>query len=57
MTIEEIRANAPDGATHYIDIHGVTYHKCDGDIWYFWDCVFKSWEYMHPTWVHGIKPL
>lgn len=57
MTIEEIRANAPSDATHYIDMHGITYHKRESDIWYFWDCVFNTWEYMHSTWAHRLKPL
>ena len=51
MTIEEIRANAPKGATHYIDVNEVliknrligcepnifTYHKCVDGLWYVFD--------------------
>lgn len=29
MTIEEIRKNKPDGATYYIDHHGVKYYRLD----------------------------
>lgn len=29
MDIEEIRKNAPEGATHYIDHNGVKYYKLD----------------------------
>lgn len=29
MTLDEIRKNKPDGATHYIDHVGVKYYKLD----------------------------
>lgn len=31
MSIEQIRTQAPKGATHYIDHHGVKYYKLDSD--------------------------
>ena len=29
MNIEDIKKNKPDGATHYVDNHGVKYYKLD----------------------------
>ena len=55
MTIEEIRKNAPDGATHYNE-RTETYYKQD-DVLYYW-C--DEWR---PSWYAGaqfmiyIKPL
>lgn len=37
MTEDEIKANAPDGATHYRQLQSlVRYVKCAGDVDYFW---------------------
>lgn len=38
MTIEEIRKNAPAGATHYIDdIDGLSYFKFQSFEWVYYD--------------------
>ena len=44
MTIEEIRKNAPAGATHYSDLEGevVFYQKTNNLI--FWDDVYNVWD-------------
>lgn len=55
MTIEEIRKNAPDGATSYMiqrgDIVYVKPHKEYG--WYRW--AENSWQ--HYCWYQEVKPL
>lgn len=55
MTIEEIRKNKPDGATHYSEACEVIYlrrHKC---VWNCW--VFDGWFLYVPEDDEDIKPL
>lgn len=40
MTIEEIRKNAPQGATHYIK---PLYYKMQDKVWYFFDPTIRLW--------------
>lgn len=44
MNIDEIKRNAPDGATHYdIDDGEVFYWKISGNGFLFWNDWFKKW--------------
>lgn len=45
MTIDEIRKNAPDGATHYHDDNGrrVFYVKFEFGTALYWDSWLKQW--------------
>lgn len=57
MTIEEIRANAPSGATYYHDVCGrlIRYVKFKHGQAYYYDTRFKDWFcYNIP---YEIKPL
>ena len=55
MTIEEIRKNAPDGATHYSTYGGfVIYHKFQDKGIYVWDC--DHWR-RFSCFVENLKPL
>ncbi len=57
MTAEEIKKNAPIGATHYLNIggDGVTYMKMLNDKWYYF---FSGWFVYSGTFgSQGIKPL
>lgn len=55
MMIEEIKKNAPDGATGYMEQRGdVVYVKPHPDFaWYRW--TGSAWE--HYCWYQEIKPL
>ena len=48
MTLQQIKANAPDGATHYapIGILGIVYLKREGDILFMFDERYKEWSEM-----------
>ena len=58
MTEQEIRDNAPDGATHYLsgDYH-TTYYKVDGNNIYSWQSHNKKWHYDSIFHNAMIKPL
>lgn len=46
MTIEEIRKNAPEGATHYKDYGGVVaYYKITPKHSFFWNCNYWAVSY------------
>ena len=48
--IEEIKKNAPQGATHYIDDeYGITYMMYDSPIW-------LTWSNNNGLWMHYIQP-
>ena len=54
MNIDEIRANKPDGATHYIDEYGFCYCKYDNG----WMALeYGEWIYCSDFWIDKIKPL
>lgn len=57
MTIEEIRKNAPDGATHY-DTTDLDYLKLCNKEWYWW-CDSKWYQAMISDCYYNanIKPL
>jgi hypothetical protein len=58
MTIEEIRKNAPDGATHYDD---QDYWKKNDFGWFIWIATVSQWKqiYKYPKFHDSIpiKPL
>lgn len=54
MTLQQIKDNKPDGATHYIDTHGFCYCKHDNG----WMALeFGEWIYCNDYWVDKIKPI
>lgn len=60
MNIEEIKNNAPDGATHAVSEHGnIDYLKHECGNWWVWQN--KDWVRLHPIVVKSyhdiIKPL
>lgn len=55
MTIEEIRKNAPDGATHYIAHEYITYHRRIGAFWY--EITKTGNKQMDSSWIRSLKPL
>lgn len=55
MTEQEIRDNAPSGATHYIDFGYITYHRKIGSFWY--EITETGNDMIHPSWIHKLKPL
>ena len=55
MNIEEIKRNAPEGATHYIEHEGVTYHIKIGNLWY--EITPIGNDVVHYSWYHLLKPL
>ena len=57
MTIEEIRKNAPDGATHYeIDGRFIYYYKFNNINLSIWNRN-KGWLLKPVEWAVDIKPL
>ncbi|MCA4780295.1 hypothetical protein IF090_11735 [Acinetobacter towneri] len=60
MGIDEIRKNAPEGATHYsVDSNQTDYIKHEHGNWYVW---YKdNWEKLHPivfnAYRSALKPL
>lgn len=55
MTPEEIRKNAPEGATHYSDDFEVIYLRRNKGVWNCW--VFDGWFLYVPEDDECIKPL
>lgn len=60
-TVEEIKANAPDGATHYYnesDFGGVFYFKVTGDDVFIWQ-IYKRFTKLTRRFdeYNNIKPL
>lgn len=57
MTLEEIKRNKPDGATHYeVDGRFTYYYKFNGFNLYIWNCK-KGWILKPVEWAKDIKPL
>ena len=58
MTLEEIRKNAPEGATHYVDaaVIGTTYIKYIEGTGFYWHNLVYRWIKCNPN-LEGIKPL
>ena len=57
MTTEEIRKNAPDGATHYIEYAGVTYFKSNEYGLHIWSKMFGEWVFDRRFRIAELKPL
>lgn len=55
MQIDEIRAKAPEGATHYIEYEYMTYHRKIGMFWY--EITPTGNIAIDISWVHLLKPL
>lgn len=56
MSIEEIRKNAPDGATHYSDLdEDVVYYQKTNNV-IFWDDVYDVWDEVYFD-MPELKPL
>ena len=58
ITLDEIRSNAPDGATHYkVTGKHVSYFKSDKNGFPLnYNCVFRIWV-DSATWISEVKPL
>ena len=59
VSIEEIKANAPIGATHYCDdCLGFDYVRMIGNDMYIWDRIIEDWFFMkNLSYKHDFKPL
>ncbi|QGH74173.1 hypothetical protein [Acinetobacter phage A2.1] len=57
MKIEEIRANAPKGATHYIEYAGVTYFKSTEYGLHIYSKMFGEWILDRRFRITELKPL
>lgn len=62
MTLEEIRKNAPEGATHYIIVDGVAIYVLKKRFYHRWlhNGEFSQWMYYKPSLffrLFKIKPL
>ena len=58
MTIEEIRKNAPKGATHYHKLSNmVVYLQGEVGYWYWWNPFFEDWMPDSSADDYDIKPL
>lgn len=54
MTEQEIKENAPEGETHYIDDYGFCYCKFDAG----WQALeYGEWITCDNYWIDKIKPL
>lgn len=56
MTSEQIKANAPEGATHY-NYRNETYYKEDGCGLYYWCYGWRPSWYIGSQFMIYIKPL
>lgn len=63
MTLDQIKKNAPSGATHYRNAdysHNIEYYKLDGDflcVWYFFSYDGDWYRSKHVTSVDQLRPL
>ncbi|MEG2271523.1 MAG: hypothetical protein RSC05_04560 [Acinetobacter sp.] len=55
MTIEEIRKNAPDGVTHYLDCADIFYYKRENGLLFFWNVY--DWSVTYRDLTKSLIPL